>query len=97
MCYKNCIQIKKYENKELIFYFDKLQNKRLVLLLFLKNCAQSFKNYFAIEFNFLDIYDFFLAAVFFTITPFVQAWSTFFVASENNFVASSLFPASTAC
>ena len=47
-------------------------------------------------FNFFDKLDFFLEAVFFTITPFVQAWSIFLVASENRTLASSKLPAATA-
>ena len=35
--------------------------------------------------------------MFFTKTPFVQAWSIFFVASENKVLASSMFPAYIAC
>ena len=61
----------------------------------IKNCAQFFI-YAFIAFNFFAKADFFLEAVFLTITPFVQAWSIFFVASESKTFASSTFPASTA-
>ena len=57
----------------------------------------NFLFYAFIAFNFFAKLDFFLEAVFLTITPFVQAWSIFFVASASNVLASSTFPASTAC
>ena len=53
-------------------------------------------NYAFAAFNFLAKLDFFLAAVFFTITPFVQAWSIFFVASTKRVSAEATSPASIA-
>lgn len=52
----------------------KIHKMYLTIFLKIKNCAQFFINTYALTaFNFFAILDFFLAAVFFTITPLVQA------------------------
>ncbi len=53
---------------------NKKQSKYTLDCFFVKNCAQFFTlNYAFIAFNFFAKLDFFLAAVFFTITPLLQA------------------------
>ena len=72
----NCeiLRIMKYKIIKNKIIKNKKQSKYTLDCFFVKNCAQFFTlNYAFIAFNFFAKLDFFLAAVFFTITPLLQA------------------------
>lgn len=75
-----CLLVREYQLSFDFFSVSHIKIPRWGIFIYFDD----FPCYF-ILFSFLDIVDFFLAAVFLTITPFEQAMSTCFVASLYSF------------